>query len=99
MDYLIEHANDPIQGRFLRLAVDRRPAEELFDIRSDPACLDNLAESAEHASMKEALAAKLESFLRETKDPRMLDGGEIFETYRRYSRLRAFPQPDWAKSD
>ena len=31
------------------------------------------------------------------KDPRVLDGGEIFETYRRYSRVRKFPKPDWAE--
>ena len=39
----MEHRDDPAVGRFLALAVDRRPAEELYDIRVDPGCLDNLA--------------------------------------------------------
>lgn len=94
---LTEGADDPELSEFLHLAVDRRPAEELFDIRSDPACLNNLADSGAHAEVKGKLAQRLEVFLRQTKDPRMLDGGDIFETYKRYSRIRKFPKPDWAE--
>lgn len=93
---LTNGAHDPVLGRYLRLAVDHRPAEELFDVRSDPACLHNLAESSAHAKVKAELSQRLEDFLRETGDPRILDGGEIFESYRRYSRLREFPKPSWA---
>ncbi len=34
---------------------------------------------------------KLEDYLTQTGDPRMSPDGEIFETYRRYSRIREFP--------
>lgn len=97
LSFLIDKADDPELGKFLKLAVEHRPAEELFDIRSDPACLNNLANSADHSDAKEKLARQLESFLRETKDPRIMDGGDVFETYKRYSRLRKFPKPEWAK--
>ena len=46
---LREGAEDPELSQFLHLAVDHRPAEELFDIRSDPDCLHNLADSSDHA--------------------------------------------------
>ena len=97
LSLLTSGADDPELGKFLQLAVAHRPAEELFDVRSDPDCIHNLAEAKSHAAIKAELSAKLEAFLRETGDPRILDGGDIFESYRRYSRIRKFPQPEWAK--
>lgn len=97
MTLLTEGADDPVLGKFLQLAVARRPAEELFDIRSDPACLNNLTDSATHAEVKAELSKRLEDFLKQSRDPRILDGGEIFESYKRYSRIRRFPKPDWAE--
>jgi uncharacterized sulfatase len=94
---LTEGADDPELSKFLHLAVDHRPAEELFDVRSDPDCIHNLASSSAHANVKAELSKRLEDFLRETKDPRILDGGDIFETYKRYSRIRKFPKPAWAE--
>ena len=97
MTFLIEGRDDPKLKEFLGLAVNHRPEVELFDIQSDPDCLHNLANSPDHVKVKEELSKQLEDFLRETGDPRILDGGDVFETYRRYSRLREFPKPDWAK--
>ena len=97
LSLLTRNAEDPELGKYLAYAVALRPAEELFDIRSDPDCLHNLADSSEHADLKAQLKGELEAFLRETEDPRVLDGGDIFESYKRYSRIRKFPKPDWAK--
>ncbi len=93
LDFMIAQAGDPKFGRFLELAVGKRPGEELFDIKADPACLKNLAGNPEHAAAKAALAKQLENTLRQTGDPRVLDGGEIWETYPRYSPIRKFPEP------
>jgi len=93
---LVRGAGDPELSRYLHLAVAHRPAEELFDIQEDPACLHNLAGEKDFAPVREELAARLENYLRETGDPRVVDGGDVFETYKRYSRLRYFPKPDWA---
>ena len=43
--------------------------------------------------MKLKLAKQLEDYLRQTGDPRVLDGGDIWETYKRYSAIRQFPPP------
>jgi uncharacterized sulfatase len=96
LTYLIEHRDDPEVGRFLDLAVARRPAEELFDVQKDPGCLRNLADAAEFAEVREQLNERLMSYLRETGDARVIDGGDIWETYPRVSPLRWFPAPDWA---
>jgi len=94
LDFLISKAGDPALGWFLQAAVAKRPAEELFDIKSDPGCLNNLAADPKFAGTKQKLAKRLEEYLRQTGDPRVLDGGEIWETYKRYSRIRQFPPPD-----
>ncbi len=92
--YLVENRDNPEVAKYFHLAVDKRPAEELFDLSKDPGCLVNLADSPEHAAVKKKLTDQLESRLRETGDPRVLGNGGIFETYKRYSPLRKYPPPD-----
>lgn len=96
MDFLIENRDDSEIGPFFHLSVDKRPAEELYDIVEDPACLNNLAESSEQIAK---FRQQMDAYLRTTGDPRVVaeDGGEIWETYKRYSRIRTFPKPDWAE--
>lgn len=92
---MIERAGDSEEGRFLKWAVARRPAEELYDIRVDPDCLWNLAGNPDYQRVLDQLARRLETYLRETGDPRLTDpdGGEIWETYPRYAPIRKFPPP------
>jgi uncharacterized sulfatase len=77
-------------GRFFELAVAKRPAEELYDARKDPGNLVNLAERPEHADTLKRLRGELERYLKETKDPRALGKGEVWESYPRYSPIRKF---------
>lgn len=94
LSYLIDHRDDPKVSRYFHLAVDKRPAEELYNISQDPGCLKNLAGTSDAADTQQRLSDQLETYLRATGDPRVLDGGEIFETYRRYSPIRKFPKPE-----
>lgn len=96
LTHLVEGRNDPARSKYFHWAVDHRPAEELFDIRKDPGCLENLADDPDFASVKQELWGKLEAYLRVTGDARVTGDGDIWETYKRYSALRSFPKPDWA---
>ena len=95
LDHLIALRDDPTYGRFLHLAVDPRPAVEIFDIVKDPGCLVNLADRPDFLATQAALTAQFEETLRRTGDPRLLasDGGDVFETYPRFSAERRFPEP------
>lgn len=93
LSLLTAGADDPKLGRFLQLAVAKRPAEELFDVVKDPGCLHNLAGQTAYAAVRARLAKQLEDYLRQTGDARVLDGGEVWESYPRYSPIRKFPQP------
>lgn len=92
-DFLIERRDDRKIGRYFNLAVGKRPAEELFAIQTDPACLNNLAESPEHAKTRADLRQTLDDYLKKTKDPRMTGNGNVFESYPRNAEIRHFPAP------
>ena len=93
LDFLIENRNNPELKRYFEMAVGKRPAEELFDIRTDPGCLKNLADDPAHGETLAGLREKLESYLRQTGDPRIVGNGDIWESYKRYSPIRSFPEP------
>ena len=95
--FLVDHRDDAEIGPFFHAAVDHRPAEELFRVGDDPACMKNLADDPAFADVKAALSKQLMEFLKDTGDPRALGQGDIFESYPRYSSHRYFPKPDWAK--
>jgi len=88
---------NPALDSFLQLAVAKRPAEELFDITVDPACLRNLAADPSLAKIKQELSQRLTTHLQKTGDPRATGHGEIWESYPRYSNMRNFPAPENSK--
>ena len=59
----------------------KRPAEELYDIRVDPYCMNNLADAPEYASVKAFLAETMTTLLTEQGDPRILGNGAVFDDY------------------
>ena len=54
----------------------------------------NVAGQSEYAAALQHLRAELEQWLTATGDPRVLGGGEIFESYPRYSPIRRFEMID-----
>ncbi len=89
---LVKGVNDRELSRYFHLAVDKRPAHELYDIVRDPGCMVNLAADPANKQLTSALKQKLNAYLKRTGDPRVLNGGDIFETYpRTQGALRTFP--------
>ncbi|SFW77272.1 uncharacterized sulfatase [Sinomicrobium oceani] len=92
--YLLEHAGDEAIKPFLDLAVRKRPEFELYAIKTDPYCLENLAGMPEFAADEQKLRQELTDELKRTEDPRVVGPDkEIFDRYKRYSPLRKFPEP------
>ena len=58
-----------------------RPAKigELYNLKNDPDCLNNLAASPDQQARKEQLQAQLSKELKRQKDPRMSGHGDVFE--------------------
>lgn len=89
--FMIQHQNDPKVKSQFHLGFDKRPGEELYDMKNDPACLKNLANAPAFQEIKSNLKSQLQSELKAQGDPRMLGNGDIFESYPRYGHMRNFP--------
>lgn len=94
--YFVFHQRDSALVPFIAQAMGKRPAEQLFDIRQDPGCLQNLAPDPALIDTLTRLRAALTAFLQQTGDPRETGPDpDVFETYPRYAHQRHFPTPDW----
>ena len=75
------HAQEPVMQALFELSFGKRPAEELYDLRSDPEQLVNLAADPQFKPVKGALAARVEAWMRETHDPRVDPATNVWDTY------------------
>jgi arylsulfatase A-like enzyme len=81
-NHIIENRNkDELHKRFYELSFGKRPEFELFDLRKDPDQVNNVAGNPEYAEVLKKLSAELNAELKETGDPRVIGGGEKFDTY------------------
>lgn len=62
-------------------AFGKRPAEQLFDITSDPDCVKNLATDAAFTAKVTSMREKLMAELKKQNDPRVLGQGDVFDQY------------------
>jgi arylsulfatase A-like enzyme len=69
------------QDRYWQLSFGKRPAEELFDLGTDPDCLKNLAADPAQRVTMTALREKLFAQLKAQNDPRVLGQGDVFDNY------------------
>ena len=72
---------DPATRHFWDLCFGKRPTEELYDLKKDPACITNLADHAETRSLKVRLRDQLARELTAQHDPRMSGKGAVFDKY------------------
>jgi len=78
--WLIEHRDDDGMGPMVQFAFGRRPAEELYDLKSDPHQIHNLASSEKYKDVAANLSRRLLSELRRTGDSRVIDEAPKFES-------------------
>lgn len=75
---------------FYQRAFGKRPAEELYSLKDDPAQFTNLAGDPSFARQKKKLAAQMDAYLTRTGDPRALGRGADFDAWmRRYPVMGA----------
>jgi len=79
--------NESEFSQFHDLAFAKRPAEELYYIKSDPDCLINIAENSEYKPIMNQLAEQLSRDLAAQGDPRETGQGDIFESYPRFGPM------------
>jgi uncharacterized sulfatase len=71
--WLIEHRNDPQWRWHYDYAFAKRPAEELYDLRTDPDQMRNRAADPAYAATLKAQSGELMRILTEAGDPRVVE--------------------------
>jgi len=93
--YLIENYNDEEISPFFDLAYGKRPEVELYNVKNDPFCLNNLSLKLEFMDIEKKLKKELKKELEKSGDPRLVGPDtEVFDSYQRYSPMRKFMKPE-----
>ncbi len=91
--YLLENQHKPAVKPYFEAFAQKKPQVELYDLRTDPGCMINLA--LQEKILADSLKQELLDYLEKTRDPR-IPGDDIFDHYpRRKGEIREFPVPDW----
>ena len=85
--YMMEHRNEHGVARLAELAFGMRPAEELYDLRSDPHQMVNVAGSTAMAEPQATLRQRLFDHLKKTRDPRAVRGTVDWDYYPYYGKI------------
>ena len=67
--------------RYYIMSFGKRPPDELYRIREDPDCLQNLAESPFYQDIRLRLYQQMVAELTKQGDPRMSGNGDVFDRY------------------
>lgn len=98
--FLVENHEDEDVKPYFDLAVGLRPEYELFNIKEDPYCLNNLAGKTEYSNVENKLRVALLEELQRSQDPRIVGPDkDVFDSYPRYSPMRYFPVPYWGEGE
>jgi N-sulfoglucosamine sulfohydrolase len=83
---LLQRRLDEGFANLFKLACEKRPEEELFDLSKDPNCLRNVAGYSEYRQEQLKLRAGLDHWMSSTGDPRSTGGGayDAFDRYQYY---------------
>lgn len=93
-DFLLSRAGREAFPKLFELAFAKRPAEELYVLADDPGQLTNVAGDTRFTTEQAALKERLMTALRETDDPRVVGGAEVFDTYPYHGRDRPLDDPN-----
>ncbi|MBN1482591.1 heparan N-sulfatase [candidate division KSB1 bacterium] len=86
--YMMANTDDPQVMHLLDLAVAKRPAEELYDLKNDPNEINNVAQEPAFAEVKKRLADTLMKKLKASGDPRVFGRGDTWDYFEYYAPRR-----------
>jgi len=89
---MMDHSD--VSGDLFLLAFLKRPREELYELRSDPGQMVNLASEPGYQDIRDELHRQLIRMLEETNDPRVSGHGDIFDQMPYFQRgfMKNVPQ-------
>ncbi len=86
--FLIDNRYNSKYRKQVDWSLEKRPEEELYDLRKDPDQLQNVAQDTSYTSIKNQLKAKLAGWRKQTQDPLLNAREDIFDSYPYYGGRR-----------
>ncbi|HLV00126.1 MAG TPA: sulfatase/phosphatase domain-containing protein, partial [Acidobacteriota bacterium] len=80
-EYMVDHRDEETVRPLYRLAFEKRPARELYDLTVDPWQMENLAEDPDYQDTRDELHLILMEELRNSEDPRVIGEEVPFDSY------------------
>jgi len=78
------YPDHPAVAHLARFVLEKRPPEELYDLKNDPWQLKDLAQDPAYAETKVSLKKQLEDYQRRTADPRATGKMDLFNETREF---------------
>jgi arylsulfatase A-like enzyme len=85
-DFLLAHRNDPLYAKQISRIFDKRPAEELYDLRTDPHQLTNVAAQPSYAEALKQYRARVDDWMKQTGDPRLDPTNDDWDRFPYYGK-------------
>ena len=85
-DFLLTHQSNPAYAIYTALIFGKRPAEELYDLHSDPNQLTNVVNQPVYADALKQLRARVDEWMKLTHDPRIDPAYDGFDTFPYYGK-------------
>jgi hypothetical protein len=79
--FILEHKSEKTIAPFFTRGFEKRPANELYDLKSDPHQLNNVAASTRYAQILKTLRTDLNRWQVQTRDPRARNKEILFDKY------------------
>lgn len=80
-EFILSRRHETGMSRFYEMNFAKRPAEELYDLKSDPDQIHNLAADPNHAATKARLSSQVDQWMRDTNDPRVDPACDTWDKY------------------
>jgi N-sulfoglucosamine sulfohydrolase len=79
--FILNQRRSGVEKKYWKLCFGHRPAEELYDVKNDPDCVNNQVNTPKYKAIAAQMKAEMEKKLRAEGDLRMLGYGHIYEQY------------------
>jgi len=79
--YVLDTRRHKGQMEYWQLNFGKRVYEELYNIKTDPFCMNNLADNGDFAETKTQMITDMNAKLTEQGDPRIFGNGDVFDNY------------------
>jgi uncharacterized sulfatase len=82
--YMMKNRNADSVRHLFKLGFEKRPGEELYDLKNDPDQMNNIAYDHKYETVKLKLSVELVEYLKQTNDPRETGQKIMWDCYDQY---------------